>query len=116
MGKEFKITNDSGLYGFKLNQLANFPYFVLEKVEEPIKLKIETYKEILGILKPAFCISGDFKKKWSFTTYYFYLYAKNEFDIKYTSDTMGQIKFKSHTIAHEAIMILGEETIILALK
>ena len=56
VGKILKITSDEGVDGFALNNQWHFPYFVLEKVEEPIEPKIETYNDILDILKPNYLI------------------------------------------------------------
>lgn len=56
IGVECEITSDAGLDGFrlkdKLNNRYSFPYFVLEKVEEPVKKQVKSYKDILEMLQP----------------------------------------------------------------
>ena len=76
VGCTFEITEDNNDKGFELGNVWNFPYFVLEKVEEPIEPKIETYDEILDILKPEYYLScegnidsTDYEADFSYANY-----------------------------------------------
>ena len=161
VGKILKITRDEGVNGFELNNEWYFPYFVLEKVEEPVEPKIETYGDILKAINPMWAVNTDGNVVKCSNAGYMYLdqYASEEYaqvasarlklenvvhylnEIKYKdvdwepqywsiclsdmeittefcsfSYLDGNIKFKRGEIAEEAIHILGEETIKLALK